>query len=275
MLQGSETEGIRSTRRKASRTMSLADFVREHWLPWAERKQKSWRVSWRIARTFILPFFGANSPGTLTFRLVRQWQKELNQQGLAPSTFNRVLSVFKTICNLGESQGWLDREFSPAQALDWARVEKPARRILALVDMRSLLDRLESSSRQEAVAVLLLLYCGASKNAVLKARWQDVDLSGAILRTRAGRGSSQVLLPAEAVELLRRQSQSGSFIFTGKDGRRPLADTYRFWEELRNSLGLHGLLIKDAQASYSHWRLRVGPEALLKSADDRAERFAP
>lgn len=264
LLNSAESRTRPRQHRKGTQPVRLVVFVDAIWLPWVRHTQQSWRVSWGIACRHILPFFG-NSPLTaISFQLVRQWQRQLRTLDLAPSTINRILSVFKTICNLAEAQGQLDRDFSPALALDWAKVQKPAMRLLELDDLRRLLLALKNSQRPEAPAVLLMLYTGAAKNVVLKARWRDIDLGQNLLRSQASRGPAEVLLPAEAVSLLASlpEGRDTDCLFPGRLPEQPRDDIFRFWDETRKGAGLAGLLLRDAQASYSHWRLRLGTERL-------------
>ena len=248
----------------------LRSFVDEVWLPWAQESQTSWRLSKHIADQHIIPVFGAMRLEQIRPEAVRAWLDGLERKNFALTTRNRFLCVFKTICNVAIKAGRLSS--SPAGAVACGRPERAEQRLLPLPDMRRILHALENSRRMEAAIILLLLYTGASKSVILRARHEDLFLEENLLLHRSANGRARsILLPSEAVELARGlpKDASSPWLFPGRDRNRPLSDIFLFWNELRSDCGLSGLLLRDAQRSYAHWRFCLGNAGLAESGENQ------
>lgn len=108
---------------------------------------------------------------------------------------------------------------------------------------------LEKSDRPEAFALRLLLLTGGRKSEILKARWENVRLDQRLLTvplSKSGR-PRHILLSEEAIKILRAlpRTPGNPWLFPGHAPGKPLSDIYRFWNELRRSLGLADVRIHD------------------------------
>lgn len=72
-------------------------FVSDVYLPHVQLHKRSWNVDERIARQHLSPIFGDRRLDDIERCEVEKWRHGLLMRGLAPSTCNRILAVFKSI----------------------------------------------------------------------------------------------------------------------------------------------------------------------------------
>lgn len=89
--------------------ITLGAFVSGIYLPHANLCKRSWDVDERITRKHLSPTFGDRRLADIQHHKVEIWLYSLSAKGLAPTTCNRILAVFKTISSLAEVRGLLPR----------------------------------------------------------------------------------------------------------------------------------------------------------------------
>lgn len=78
--------------------LTLDAFVSQIYLPNIKVRKRSWQIDERIARQYLSPVFGHRVLSEINRCEVEDWLNSLLESGLAPSSCNRFLAVFKTIC---------------------------------------------------------------------------------------------------------------------------------------------------------------------------------
>jgi integrase len=144
-------------------------------------------------------------------------------------TANDILRWLKRIFDFGVTRHYL--ELSPASAFriaDAGGKERSRDRSLSLDEIAGLFEAMDQSrhfSRQNALAVRLLLMLGVRKMELLAAPWSEFDLEARVWHLPAARSKTEtdirIPLPAPAVDLLRelRVLACGSaFVFPRRDG---------------------------------------------------------
>ncbi len=259
-----------------ARQRSLDHFLASIYLPQARCRKRSWRVDERIARQYLSPTFGRSRLPRITRPAVESWLDGLSAAGLKPSTCNRILAVFKSVCAQAVAWGWLSQ--SPCQGVRCLRQPLPPARCLDAVDARRVLRALETSSAQEALALRLLLLTGGRKNEILRARWENVCPETRVLLVPLSKSGAarQIALsdPALAVLAAIPRRDGSPWLFPGQRPDRPLADIYRFWNALRLRLRLGPVRVHDLRHTFASLLVNAGHslyevQRLLGHADPR------
>lgn len=238
----------------------VAEFVSATWLPHTKTHKASWKLEESIAKNYILPVFGAKSLDAVSEADVQRWLDDFEKERCAPATRNRRLYVLKSIFSLAVKKGQLGE--SPTAHLHSSRIKKARWPSLDGEHLGDLLTALRESPRKEARAIALLLLTGARKSEILNARWENLFLEEGLLLTSVGAGGTarKVWLSADAKEILRYipRVEGTPWIFPGRDITRPISDIFLFWKELRATLGLDDLTIRDLRYVFAEWQLRSG-----------------
>lgn len=242
--------------------VNLDAFVSEIYLPRARLRKRSWRVDERIARQHLSPVFGARELAGIQRHEIEDWLRCLAGGGLAPSTCNRILAVFKTICALAEMRGVLAAGRSPCAGVPSLKTHTQRERYLTPDEARKLMGALEKSDRQEAFALRLLLLTGARKSEILKARWEHVRLDLRLLivpLSKSGR-PRHISLSNEAVAVIRSipRAPGCPWLFPGHSPDKPRSDIYLFWDRLRSDLGLGDVRIHDLRHTFASLLVNAG-----------------
>lgn len=263
-LPGASPTPIKRLAKKAAQADAITfdAFVSEVYLPHIRFRKRSWQVDERIARQHLSPVFGHRAFARIDRGEVEARMEALSVQGLAPTTCNRILAVFKSICALATLQGLLPPGQSPCAGVCTFRIHMEREHCLTSEEARRLMRALEKSGRAEAAVLRLLLLTGARKSEILRARWEDVRLDYRLLTvplSKSGR-PRHIPLSAEAMAVIRAIPRvSGSpWLFPGRSPGKPLSDIYLFWKELRQQLGLSGVRIHDLRHTFASLLVNAG-----------------
>lgn len=208
-------------------------FVSDVYLPHVQLHKRSWNVDERIARQHLSPIFGDRRLDDIERCEVEKWRHGLLMRGLAPSTCNRILAVFKSIFSLAGMYGLLPVGQSPCVGVLPLKVHTMRERYLTPSEARRLMRELEQSTRPEAAAIRLLLLTGARKSEILKAKWEYVrsDLRLLIVPLSKSGKPRHIPLSDEAIAVIGSlPRRSGCpWLFPGHGaGVKPLSDIYIF-----------------------------------------------
>ncbi len=241
-------------------SMTLQEFFDSVYTPHMRTHKRSWKVDESITRRHIAPTFGKRPLKSIERHEVEAWMDRLARD-LSPSTCNRVLAVFKTICSVAVRQNLL-RGCPPCAGVRPLKVTSRRERFLSLDEARRLMRHLERSDRQEAFALRLLLRTGARKNEILKASWKHVRLDQRLLvvpLSKSGR-PRHIQLSDEAIAVLRAlpRRDDGTWLFPYREENRPISDIYPFWNRVRQELGLQDVRVHDLRHSFASFLVNDG-----------------
>ena len=238
-------------------------FVSDVYLPHVQLHKRSWNVDERIARQHLSPTFGDRRLDDIERCEVEKWRHGLLMRGLAPSTCNRILAVFKSICSLAGMYGLLPVGQSPCVGVLPLKVHTMRERYLTPSEARRLMRELEQSTRPEAAAIRLLLLTGARKSEILKAKWEYVrsDLRLLIVPLSKSGKPRHIPLSDEAIAVIGSlPRRSGCpWLFPGHGaGVKPLSDIYIFWNKLRHILGFADVRVHDLRHTFASFLVNAG-----------------
>lgn len=241
---------------------TLDVFVSSVYLPHARLRKLSWSVDERIARKYISPAFGGRLLTHIQRHEVESWLNNLLSGGLAESTCNRILAVFKTICSFAVKHGYLPVGQSPCAGVCPFKIHSMRERCLSLDEAKRLMRELKKFPCKEAYALSLLCLTGARKSEILKAHREDINLSAKILRVPLSKSGKPryISLSYEAMTILRHmlKQTASPWLFPGQNPKKPMNDIYRFWNKLRCRIGLKHVRIHDLRHTFASLLVNAG-----------------
>lgn len=232
--------------------MTLSQFCKEIYMPYAQARKRSWRLDWRFIKRHIAPALGGRKLALLRQEDVEKWLESMRADGYAPASCNRLLAVLKSILALAEERG-----FTPASA---ARKTRPFRnlpqreRYLSRAEGAALLRRLAADPQVKARVLHLLLLTGARKNEILKARWEYLDRERRTLLVPLAKSgkSRRIYLSDAALAIIDSLDRGTSpWLFPGRSRDKPLTDIYDCWDRIRRELGLRDVRIHDLRHTFA------------------------
>ena len=257
---------------------TLDAFVSQIYLPNIKIRKRSWQIDERIVRQHLSPVFGHRLLSDIKRCEVEDWLNGLLESGLAPSSCNRFLAVFKTICSFAETREFLEPGKSPCNGVSSFKVHAQRDRYLSQNEAQRLMERLEQSDRPEALALRLLLLTGARKSEILKARWENVNLEQRLLTVPLSKSGKprHIVLSDTAIAVIKAISQKAGvpWLFPGHAENKPLSDLYLFWNKLRVELGMKDVRIHDLRHTFASFLVNSGHslyevQKMLGHADPR------
>ena len=264
-------------RRTKAAKKTLRAFVEDIYLPHMRLRKRSWTVDARLASRFIYPTFGNREIRNIRAIEVERWLDRLTNK-LAPSSCNRVLAVFKTICSLAVRQGIVPASASPCSGVFSLKLQTPRERYLSPDEAVRLMTILEQSERQEAQALRLLLLTGARKSEILKARWENVHLDLHMISVPISKSGKTryIFLSDAARDILTGLKSRGKspWLFPGRSSRKPISDIFAYWKEVREELNLADVRIHDLRHTFASFLVNAGhtlyeAQKMLGHADPR------
>lgn len=243
-----------------SRSTTLERFVVEQYLPQARLKKRSWNMDERLLRMHIVPAFkGRILQAIEQFELV-EWQNNLRNEGLAPCSCNRVLSLMKHIFNCAVRWGVLPRDENPVSGLTPFQDNCARERFLTAAEAGRLLDELDKKQEPAAQAVKLLLHTGARKSEILGARWEHVNVERRMLTVPLSKSGKARHIPLSdaALSVLNTMPRQSEWLFPSSQRQGHVSDVYHFWKELRQKLGLQDVRIHDLRHSFASFLVGAG-----------------
>lgn len=258
--------------------LKLDVFASQFYFPNIKNRKRSWQLDERIVRQHLSPVFGHRVLSGIKPCEVEEWLNGLLESGLAPSSCNRFLAVFKTICSFAECRGFLKRGKSPCLGVSFFKIHAQRERYLSREEAQLLMERLERSDRPEALALRLLLLTGARKSEILKARWENLNLENKLLTVPLSKSGKprHIVLSDAAIAVIKAIPQKAGipWLFPGHAKDKPLSDLYLFWNNFRKELGLKDLRIHDLRHTFASFLVNSGyslyeVQKMLGHADPR------
>jgi integrase len=233
----------------------LADYAQEHGGDTA--------APWRIAAAIkgLVPFWLGLTVGNVTGETCRAYSRA---RGRSAGTVRRELGVLRAAINYAHKEGRLTR----AVALDLPNRPEPRDRWLTRKEAAALLRAALREPRVRLylpLFILLGLYTGARKEAILSLRWSQVDLATARIdfnstgARRTNKRRSRIPVPAKLLAHLRRAGKRGTELgFVINDNGRRLGDLKRGFSSACRRAGLSGVTPHVLRHSCATWLMQRG-----------------
>jgi integrase len=187
----------------------------------------------------------------------------------APYAANRTLSLVSKIFNWATIVGILPEDH-PNPVRGTVRFRERSRdRFLSPDEAGRLLKAIDKETSPYVRAFFWLsLLIGTRKSELLRARWEDVDLGGAVLRLpetkalRSGRRTEPHHIPlsepaAKIFEGLPREAEN-PFVFPGRQDGAPLVNVEKAWNRARKAANVPDVRFHDLRRTVGSWLAQRG-----------------
>lgn len=238
-------------------------------------------------KNHILPYIGDKqvrrvTRGDISYIHNTIAQKKNRKGELMTVTANRVLEVLNKAFNLAEVWEWRPEGTNPCRQIkDFA--EKKRRRYLAAEECVSLynvlLEYLKAENyhqRQVANLIMLLLFTGARKNEMMRAKWSYIvpERSVMALPDTKSNEPQDIQLSIEVLEILKRihddqqkNGRPGEYIFDGHIIGQPLKDEGKHWDNIRAKARLKDFCLHDLRHSFaSFMAVTTGSKIMIQQS---------
>ena len=249
--------------RKELRTIpTLAEFVRDSYLPFVKNAKRSWRTDETVLRIHILPKLGHLPLDQISDENVADLLRRLRDAEYASGTTNRVLILIRFIYNLGRKWGVPGCGKNPATGLKTVP-DVCRERFLTNQEAQRLLSALDADeNRVAACAIKLLLLTGGRRNEITQAKWEYVNWPHrTLLVPIAKSGKARLIrLNSAALELLRSvpRLENNPYIFPSQVTGRPSTSLHFPWTRIRKRSGLTDVRLHDLRHSFASFLVNKG-----------------
>ncbi|AMN42105.1 site-specific integrase [Rhodoplanes sp. Z2-YC6860] len=250
-------------RRAEMRTIpTLAELVRDRYLPHVKSYKRSWCTDETVLRIHILPALGFQYVDLVRAEPIAALVERMREKGYATGTTNRVVIVLRHIFNLARKWRVPGVGENPTAGINLAPDVK-RERFLSLEEAQHLIASIEQDENQVAAkAIMLLLLTGARRNEITHARWDYLDWEKRTLLVplaKSGKPRS-IALNAAAIELLRSipRLDLNPYILPSPLTGEPSPSLFFPWQRIRTRAGLPDLRLHDLRHSFASFLVNKG-----------------
>jgi integrase len=250
-------------RRAELRTIpTLAELVRDRYLPHVQGYKRSWQTDETILRVHALPALGSQYVDQVRAEQIAALVQSMRERNYATGTTNRVVIVLRHIYNLARKWRVSGVTDNPTAGLSLAP-DVNRERFLTVEEAQRLIVSIEQDENEVArKAIMLLLLTGARRNEVTQAKWEHVDWERKTLLVPLSKSGKPraVALNAAAIGVLRsvKEEPGCPYIFPAPTTLRPSPSLYFPWHRIRVRAGLPDLRLHDLRHSFASFLVNNG-----------------
>jgi integrase len=241
---------------------TLAELVRDRYLPHVKSYKRSWRTDETMLRIHILPIVGPQYVDQIRAEPIAALVEKMREKKYSTGTTNRAVIVLRHIFNLARKWRVPGVTENPTAGINLAP-DVNRERFLSLEEAQRLIVSIEQDENNVAAnAIMLLLLSGARRNEITYAKWEHVDLEKRTLLvplSKSGKPRS-IALNGAAVELLRaiQTTSRNDYVFPSPTTGRPSPSLYFPWQRIRVRAGLPDLRLHDLRHSFASFLVNRG-----------------
>ena len=241
---------------------TLAELVRDRYLPHVKSYKRSWRTDETMLRIHILPVVGSQYVDQIRAEPIAALVEKMRAKKYSTGTTNRAVIVLRHIFNLARKWRVPGVTENPTTGINLAP-DVNRERFLSLEEAQRLIVSIEQDENNVAAnAIMLLLLTGARRNEITYAKWEHLDLEKRTLLvplSKSGKPRS-IALNGPAVELLRaiQTNRRNSYVFPSPTTDRPSPSLYFPWQRIRVRAGLPDLRLHDLRHSFASFLVNRG-----------------
>lgn len=241
---------------------TLAELVRDRYLPHVKSYKRSWCTDETVLRLHILPVFGSQYIDQIRAEPIAALVGRMREKHYATGTTNRVVIVLRHIFNLARKWRVPGITENPTTGINLAP-DVNRERFLSLEEAQRLIVSIEQDENTVAAnAIMLLLLTGARRNEITQAKWEHLDWDQKTLfvpLSKSGKPRT-IALNGAAIALLRtiRATDGCEYIFPSPVTRRPSPSLHFPWQRIRVRAGLPDLRLHDLRHSFASFLVNRG-----------------
>lgn len=243
-------------------TPTLAELVRDRYLPHAKSTNRSWKTDETMLRVHILPAIGRLTIDRIGSDDIATVVSTMQANGKAPGTCNRVIVLLRYIFNLAKKWNVPGVSANPTHGMALAP-DVQRQRFLTPDETRRLLAALDADDNTLAAnAIKLLLLTGGRRNEITHAKWDYIDWERrTLLVPLAESGKPRTIaLSCAAIALLESlpRIEGNQYIFPSPRTGRPAPSLFMPWDRIRRRAGLNDLRLHDLRHSFASFLVNKG-----------------
>lgn len=237
--------------------MTLAEFMTEHYLPFAKMHKRTSSKDVGLFRNHIGPRFGHLALHKIPRLDVQIFHRDLVNVGLSPATADHNIKLIRRMLNLAVQ--WEFIEKNPLARIALFNVDNQIENYLDDEAIQRLVAALKVHPKKViALLLMFLLSTGARKASAMHAKWEEIDLANRVWRIPATNSKSKkaatVPLNDSAVwvlEQLHSEGASGYVFVHGRTGK-PYSGIEKTWYMIRKQAGISdSVRIHDLRHTYA------------------------
>lgn len=243
--------------KKKVKSISVEKFCEEYLERHAKTKKPgSWHKDESRIKQYVLKAWGKKQLSSIEHADVANLHNEIGAR--APVSANRLLEQLHKMFKLAMKWNYFPKDAeNPAKDIDRFPESKKVR-WLTKTEMERVIPLINELPLQRAAYFWMLIYTSRRRSEILKLKWKDVDLdTGTIYLGQTKNGDPDlVLMPQDAVAMLRQLPSHSEWVFPGRAGqhwKRP----DKVWWKIRKTAGI-------PDVSIHHLRHTVASRLLAK-----------
>ena len=241
---------------------TLAELVRDRYLPHVKSYKRSWRTDETVLRLHILPALGAQYVDLIRAEPIAALVDRMRAEGYSTGTTNRIVIVLRHIFNLARKWRVAGVKENATAGINLAP-DVMRERFLSIEEARRLIASIErDENRVAAQAIMMLLLTGARRNEITQARWDQLDWDKRTLLvplTKSGK-PRVIALNAAAIQILQtmKRSDGNPYIVPSTVTGQPPPSLFFPWDRIRQRAGLSDLRLHDLRHSFASFLVNSG-----------------
>lgn len=261
LLQAVRSDGaaVLDAGRERRACPTLAEFVRERYLPHIKTTKRSWDTDESLLRNHLLPALGSRRLAEITLDDMQCFYRADLARGAARGSANRRIILMRYLFNLAIKWGVPGVTLNPAREVELVDPQNTRERFLCSEEMARLQEAVESSpNKLLRFIVPALLLTGLRKREVLDARWEHIDFEARtwfVPHTKSGKPRT-VQLSDTLVALLRsvprqEDGQGAEWVFPSPRTGQPFVSIFYGWDAARKKAGLAEVRMHDLRHTFA------------------------
>ncbi len=240
---------------------TYAELARQH-IDHARTYQKRPENTVSVITIHLLPRWGKLHLDEIKPQAISKWLAEKREE-LAPATVEKLRVTFGRSFELARQWNMPGAEINPVRAVPRFRFDNARERYLSKAEAQRLLAACKRSSNPQLWAIVtLLLYTGARKSELLKAKWEHVSLDQRfwlIPDSKTGK-ARRVPLSGPAIEVIKGlvEIPGCPWLLPNPETKLPFVTIKRAWHTAREQAGLRDLRIHDLRHSAASFMTNGG-----------------
>ncbi|MBK9246115.1 MAG: site-specific integrase [Burkholderiales bacterium] len=234
---------------------TFAEFFRDHYLPHAKPRKRSWKRDEQLYRLYLDGKFGHKRLNELSRKELIEHHASLLNQGLSPASADHMAKLARRCLAL--SQEWQLIDSNPLSRFPLFNANNQVERLLDGEQLGRLLEVLRTDrSRAVCQIAMFLLSTGARLNEALSATWDQVDIDHRVWKIAAAHSKSKrirsVPLNDSALAVLEEVGVgTAGPIFLNAKTKARYVSVRKVWLRLCAKAGLPGLRLHDLRHQYA------------------------
>lgn len=248
-------------KKRKRETPRYAELAKQH-IDHAKTYQKVPENTAAVLNTHIIPRWGKLRLDEITQQEISKWLAE-KRQTLAPATVEKLRVTMGRSFELARQWNIPGAEINPVRAVPRFRFDNARERYLSKAEAQRLLTACKASPNSQLWAIVsLLLYTGARRTELLRAKWEHVNLDQRfwlIPDSKTGK-SRRVPMSGPAIDVINGlvRFPGCPWLLPNPDTKLPYNTIKRAWTTARDEAKLPGLRLHDLRHSAASFMANGG-----------------